>query len=315
MIQYDLNEYNRWLSENVTLSSAFSPDSLRILTAHVLMGRNYRLLTETNTKDKLFLTYLWLIDIVGKAKEIHGANWREELLKDLMSQRRLEPEKKNLLYWLLGLTQKTAVNLSVKKNDLPHVMIDLVQHINSLFNDIGRTNDIDQAWLLMMAGSATLNIRGSDKSKVGKQLEKVIVRASLTILGLIEDENFWMNIDRDNEVDRETDAEIQTRRGRVRMEVGLIASGNQEVIEDKIGRVGRTGIVLFDVVGSKTRIYETANKSGVELIQIRNNQPLVQLYRHLEQLVPVELKSPPTLEEDIVRVVNELPNEIFEIAH
>src|SRR5690606_38623139 len=100
---------------------------------------------------------------------------------------------------------------------------DLVQHINSLFNDIGRANDIDQAWLLMMAGAATLNIRGSDKSKVGKQLEKVIVKASLTILGLIENENFWMNIDRDNEVDRETDAEIQTRRGRVRMEVGLIA--------------------------------------------------------------------------------------------
>ena len=90
------------------------------------------------------------------------------------------------------------------------------------------------------------------------------MKAALSIIGLRDGENFWMNIDRDNEVDRETDAEIETKRGRVRMEVGLIASGNQEVIEDKIGRVGRGGIVLFDIVGSKTRIYDTAAKNGVE---------------------------------------------------
>lgn len=191
-------------------------------------------------------------------------------------------------------------------------MSELVAHVNDLFQEINRGNDLDEAWLLLIAGSATLNIRGSDKSKVGKHLEKVIVKAALSIIGLSEGQNFWMNIDRDNEVDRETDAEIETKRGRVRLEVGLIASGNQEVIEDKIGRVGRGGIVLFDVVGSKTRIYETAIRNGVELIQIRNNQPLVQLYRHLGQLVRIDLINPPTRETDILQSVNNLPNALFE---
>ena len=96
------------------------------------------------------------------------------------------------------------------------------------------------------------------------------------------------------------------------MEVGLIASGNQEVIEDKIGRVGRGGIVLFDVVGSKTRIYETAIRSGVELIQIRNNQPLVQLYRYLGQVVKIDLVNPPILEAGVSHAVNNLSDSLFE---
>lgn len=311
MIDYAIEEYSKWLTENVTLSSAFSGDSLRILAAHVLMGRNYRLITENNTKDKLFLTYLWLLDIVKKSQAEYGASWKEGLLNELVTTKSLVSQKKNLLYWLLGLTQKTAVNLSVTNKDLPAVMTDLIAHVNDLFRQIDRVENIDQAWLLMIAGSATLNIRGSDKSKVGKHLEKAIVKASLTILGLTENENFWINIDRDNEVDRETDAEIETKRGRVRMEVGLIASGNQEVIEDKIGRVGRGGIVLFDVVGSKTRIYDTALRNGVELIQIRNNQPLVQLFRYLSQLTKITLVAPPTLEIDLNKAVNSLPNDLF----
>lgn len=312
MIDYGTEEYSRWLAENVTLSNAFGVDALRILTSHVLMGKNYRLITETNTKDKLFLTYMWLLDIVRKAKDEYADDWKSGLMTELVNSQGLDLQRKNLLYWLVGLTQKTATNLNVTKSDLPLVMDDLMSHVSELFNQINRIEDVDDAWLLMIAGSATLNIRGSDKSKVGKHLEKVIVKASLTILGLQEGVNFWMNIDRDNEVDRETDAEIETKRGRVRMEVGLIASGNQEVVEDKIGRVGRGGIILFDVVGSRTRIYETATRNGVELIQIRNNQPLVQLYRTLTPLVRIELSAPPTLEEDIFSVVNSLPDNIFE---
>lgn len=311
MINYGIEEYNRWMSENVTLSSAFSGESLRILTCHVLKGRNYRLITENNTKDKLFFTYLWLKDIIQRAKVEYGNNWRGCLMDEMLSITSPTTQHKNLMYWLVGLTNKTAINLGVSKEDLPMVLADLTQHVNSLFTNISRQNEVEDAWLLMAAGSATLNIRGSDKSKIGKSLEKVIVKAALTILGLTEGQNFWMNIDRDNEVDRETDAEIETRRGRVRLEVGLIASGNQEVIEDKIGRVGRGGIILFDIVGSRTRIAITAERAGVKLIQIRNNQPLVELYRHLRDLVRIELIEPPTLEQEIERQVNELPMQLF----
>ncbi len=108
-----------------------------------------------------------------------------------------------------------------------------------------------------------------------------------------------MNIGRDLEVEREADAEVESKRGRIRIEAGLISGGNQEVIEDKISRVGRNGIVIFDVLGKKSRVYQTAENKEVKLVQIRNCNPLLEVYRHLSPLVRVELKSPPETEEQI----------------
>ncbi len=312
-MNYQLAEYHDWFEKNVSLTNAFSIESLKNLTFHILMGRNYRLITENNTKSKLLFTYTWLSDIVSNAKKDYGENWKHELANDLLNIRRKTQEQKNLLYWLLGLTAKTSVNLGVSQADIPDVMTQLIEHVSTLFRAIGREDKIDEAWLLMMAGSATLNIRGSDKSKVGKILEKVLIRAALTILGLEHGTTFWTNIQRDLEVDREADAEIQTQRGRIRVEVGLISSGNQEVTEDKIGRVGRNGIILFDKVGSRTRIYETAERNSVKLIQIRNNQPLIEIHRHIVPLVSYQLNEPPETEELIRTAVNNLPDDVFSI--
>lgn len=310
-MNYNIEQYRGWFEQNVRLSNAFSVESLKDITHHILMGRNYRLITENNTKSKLLFTYAWLSDIVDNAKAEYGVNWKESLLEDLINTKRKTPEQKNLLHWLLGLTAKTTVNLGITSDEFPAVMSQLIDHVTNLFNTIGKEDKVDEAWLLMMAGSATLNIRGSDKSKVGKSLERVLIRAALTILGLEHGTTFWTNIQRDLEVDRESDAEIQTTRGRIRVEVGLISSGNQEVTEDKIGRVGRNGIILFDKVGSRTRIYDTAERHGVKLIQIRNNQPLVEIYRHISPLVNFEVIEPPTTEQDIRDAVNNLPEDLF----
>lgn len=314
-MNYNLDEYRQWLTENIKLTDAYSPESLRLLTLHLLMGKNYRLITEKNTKDKLLFTYLWLSDIVTEAQREFGENWQSSLIDDLFNTRRKTPEQKNLMYWLIGLTAKTSVNLGVSTADIPNVMTDLLTHVRDLFNQIGRQDDVDDTWLLLMAGSATLNIRGSEKSKIGKVLEKVMIRAILSILGLEENINFWTNIDRDLEVDREADAEIATNRGRIRIEVGLISSGNQEVTEDKISRVGRNGIILFDKVGTRTRIYQTAERHAVKLVQIRNNQPLIEIYRHINPLVGtgVQLIEPPTNERDILQRLNELPDHVFRV--
>lgn len=310
-MNYNIEQYRNWFEQNVRLSNAYSPESLKDITHHILMGRNYRLITENNTKSKLFFTYAWLSDIVSNAKAEYGDNWRIDLLNDLANTRRRTPEQKNLLHWLIGLTSKTTVNLGIANEEIPAVMTELIDHVTNLFNTIGKQDKIDEAWLLMMAGSATLTIRGSDKSKVGKSLERVLIRAALTILGLQLGETFWTNIQRDLEVDREADAEIQTTRGRIRVEVGLISSGNQEVTEDKIGRVGRNGIILFDKVGARTRIYDTAERHGVKLIQIRNNQPLVEIYRHILPLVNYNLNTPPTTEQNIRDAVYSIPDELF----
>lgn len=119
---------------------------------------------------------------------------------------------------------------------------------------------------------------------------------------------------RPRKVERESDAEVESKRGRIRIEMGLIASGNQEVIEDKIARVRRNGIVIFDILGSKTRVYQTAEISGVKLVQIRNCDPLLEIYRHLHPLVRIDLNSPPKAPSDIKKIVDELPDEIFNIA-
>lgn len=164
-----------------------------------------------------------------------------------------------------------------------------------------------------MAGSAMLNIRGSQKSKVGQQFERVFIRSLLNLLGFKEGENFWMNIERDLEFEREADAEVESKRGRIRFEVGLIASGNQEVIEDKIARIGRNGVILFDILGSKTRVYQTAENYGVRLVQIRNCNPLLDVYRHLPPLVKVELNKVLETPDELKNAVDCLSNEIFVI--
>jgi len=310
-MDYKVKQYNEWLNQCISLTNAFSEESMRAMAFHVLMGRNYRLITENNTKNRLTLIYLWINDVVDAAKNEYGDSWKSMLVDDLMNSKHRTPEQNDLMLWLVGLTQKTSINLGVSKKDLPNVMEELQVHIKELLTKINRYDDMDKAWLLMISGSATLNIRGSDKSKVGKTLEGVIIRSMLNILGLKENVDFWMNIDRDDEVERETDCEIRTKRRRIRVEVGFISSGNQEVVEDKINRVGRQGVVIFDKVGKNTRIYATADNHNVKLIQIRGNQPLVEMYRHLKPLVDIVLIKPPELEADIKSAVDRLPASIF----
>lgn len=309
----ETSKYQQWLQENITLSDPFSPDSLRTIILYLCLGKNYRLLTEKNTKGKLFATYLWLSEVFKKARNEYGDDWKERLLRQLISAKSASADEKNLMYWLVGLTQKTAHNMDVSKNDLPDFMSEAINYCRILFTKLNNKSSEDHAWLLMMAGSATLNIRGSQKSKIGKGLERSFLRVALTLLGLKLGENFWVNIGRDLEVEREADAEVLTKRGRIRLDIGLIASGNQEVIEDKINRVGRHGVVIFDRLGAKSNVYETARRTMVKLIQIRHNQPLIELGRHLAPLVSVKLKEIPQDESKLKQLINKLPDKFFEV--
>ncbi len=310
-IDYQIDRYREWLNNNITLTSLFSPDALRKLTYHLLMGRNYRLLTEPNTKGQLLATFVWLSDIQEQAKAKYSSDWLKALFDDIYSEKRKPKELQNLLFWTMGLTQKTAINLGLQKDDYPEILDETIEYFGKLLKSVDREDFKDSAWLLLMAGSATLNIRGSQKSKVGKQFERTFLRALLCILGFEEDTNFWMNVGRDIEVEREADAEVESKRGRIRIEVGLISSGNQEVIEDKITRVGRNGVVLFDKLGAKSRVYQTADNYGVKLVQIRNGNPLLDVFRHLGPLARFELNVPPNTSEELQEIVNTLPEQIF----
>lgn len=142
-------------------------------------------------------------------------------------------------------------------------------------------------------------------------MERAFLRATLTILGLEEDTDFWLNMRRDAEVSREIDVEIASRRGRIRVEMGLIAQGNQEVIEDKILRVGTRGMVIFDKIGPRSNAYQTAADNQVAFIQIRNNRPLQAMHDYLSGLVEKALHEPPADQDGIRSALWALPDELF----
>jgi len=167
------------------------------------------------------------------------------------------------------------------------------------------------AMLMLWAGAATLTIRGSRKSHVGKRLETTFLRAGMSILGLEENADYWLGMQSDAEVDREVDGEIATRRGRIRVEMGLIEAGNPEVIMDKIYRVGTRGMVIFDRIGAGSNAAKLANDNQVAFIQIRNNRPLTQMYSHLSPLTGKTLVQPPSNVEEIREAVAALPDSIF----
>ena len=110
---------------------------------------------------------------------------------------------------------------------------------------------------------------------------------------------------------REIDAEIASRRGRIKVETGLIGQGNQEVIEDKITRVGTRGMVIFDRVGPRSNAHQTAAIHQVAFIQIRNNRPLRAMYEYLTDLVDKTLALPPADQDGIRAALAELPDELF----
>lgn len=255
------------------------------MVSKILTGRNYRLFFEGVTRQQLIAAYTDLA-VIARCHPTDDDQWRQAI-----SEKLADSSAGNVRQWLLGLTRKTAQNLGISVSDYPTVFADMMDDIEGWSSAMPPR----ETALLLWCGAATLTIRGSQKAKIGKALERSVTRTVLTILGLVEDRDFWLDIGADAEVDRQMDAEIRTPRGRVPMEVGLIGKGNPEVIGDKIGRLSRNGVILFDVLSPGSAMWETAERAGVKLIQMRNNHPVEELRQHLHQLrvdvrgCPIEL--------------------------
>ena len=294
-------------TSNPQWEDPFSPEGKREATSKILTGMNYRLFYEGVTRRKLIETYKKLACLARQHID-SDEEWKESI-RNLLREKGKGKEEQHLRRWLIGLTDKTAKNLGVKVNDYVSVFEQMLTDIENYPSNI-KTRDTS---LLLWAGAATLTIRGSQKSKIGKALEKSIARAALTIIGLSEEEGqFRLNIEADKEVDREIDAEIQTPRGYVRMEVGLIGKGNPEIIGDKIGRMGRNDIILFDTLPATSTMWNTAQQQGVKLIQIRNNHPIEELRQHLHSLQVPVVQGPISLD-NVESLVVEMPLTAFDI--
>ena len=276
----------------------FSPRGKREATAKILTGTNYRLFFEGATRRKLITTYRELAQMARQHPH-DNIRWKENIKKLLQEGSSTE---KNLRHWLIGLTKKTADNLGIKTAEYPKVFDQLIADIESY----PANSQLRDTALLLWSGAATLTVRGAQKSKVGKALEKSVVRAALTIIDLDEGDavgNFRLSIGADEEVLRETDAEIRTKRGKIRIEVALIGKGNPEVIGDKIGRMTRNDVILCDILPKGSNMWHTAEQCGVKLIQMRNNHPVEELRQHLFRFsLPVSAESI-EMEEVVPRVM------------
>jgi hypothetical protein len=282
-----------------------SVEGVRQIVAALFQGYNYRLYTEGQTRNQLLDSYRQLAAI---RQRLPGNTGYDEWMAAVRSE--LDQAGNDLAWWLLGLTNKTAQNLGVRREERLDYLDEIAQHIKEATSDSSDLS-FDNAMLMIWAGAATLTIRGSRKSSAGKALEGAFLRAGLAILGLEDGVDFWRNMQWDVEVPREIDVEIASRRGRIRVEMGLIERGNQEVIEDKIERVGPGGIVIFDQIGPRSNARQTAENRQVCFIQIRNNRPLTELYNFLNGRVNKTLVEPPQDSEDIIAAINRLPDGLF----
>lgn len=282
-----------------------SAAGVRQIVAALFLGYNYRLYTEGQTRHQLLAAYEQLLAV---RRRLPAGAGHSEWLAALQAE--LGPSGGDLAWWLLGLTNKTAQNLGIRRNERLDYLEEVAQHIRDTTVN-SPDSSFDDAMLMLWAGAATLTVRGSRKSSAGKTLERAFLRAGLTLLGLDEGSDFWLNMQRDAEVAREIDGEIASRRGRIRVEMGLIERGNQEVIEDKITRVGTGGIVVFDQIGPRSNARQTAENSQVCFIQIRNNRPLTEMYHFLRERVSQPLAEPPADAPGIRAAVNRLPDAVF----
>ncbi len=307
---------------------SYSPSEVRDIVCNLFAGHNYRSLTEKPTRQAISVFAAWLLNLTHRAYLFWRETWKEELF-ELVSRKGSSQYEKWVKLWLLGLTQKTTVNLGIKSDtqrEYQKMVKDATEEVITKLNwqptqiilsteqlEMISLSPGDSIWLLQIAGAAVLTIRGSKKATIGKRLEKAIARAALNVLGLTEGQHFWLNIGRDQEVDREIDAEIATKRGHIRVDIALIGTGNQEVSEDKLSRVDRHGIVLVDILGAKSQVLKNAARHEVKVIQLRNNYALKDLYDYLSPLMPPEITliKPPADELKLNDLLHKLPDTVF----
>lgn len=330
-------ELELWMTERLGVS--LKPETVREIVKDLLTGGNYRSSTEGYTKELLIIYYTWLLEICRRYKAEYGKGWKKELY-DQSHSLPLSHEAGKLVNWFVAFGEKTRSNCGVKKAELPEYFEEFFGAIETTLDnrpdefpriefslltegakDSFNLKHEELLWILATAGAMTLSLRGSQKSFWGNRIETAFLRTVLTLLGLEEDKNFWLDVRGDDESEfwRQVDAEVQSCEGndrvnRIPIEYGLIGEGNPEISADKMGRVGRRGgIVIVDKLNEDSKAYQNAIQEGAKVIVLRDNEKiLLEIYEFLSTRCPVELVSPPGTVEEVERKISELPLGFFE---
>jgi len=307
-------------------------DVIREVVYNVLCGGNLRDSTEMITRRRIGLlnasTFMMFLkgSINNKKFAKKLPNFSAEELK-----KKPRKEKRWVLEWLLGLTDKAFQNvLRDKADEIDKYAKKYVGEIEQIValceKDYGKVSGIvklkdgqqvEVDWnfiiqLLGTIGAQTLAIRGSEKSTYGKLFERLILGSVLTLLGfrLVSKENitdfdkvFWLS---ERKEKRESDATALIRAGQgVRFDIGFIGRGNPEISLDKVSRFEReielgkqkhymATFILVDRIGERSRIVELAKRIDASVIQMSMS--------YWAKLLALELKKKLKYESELTSV-------------
>lgn len=288
-------------------------EAVREVVLAVMLGENVRTHTEPLTRRRITQISGALVAMFANGW-LYTENFTEELsklaLQQLTTRKRRGADKTStwLANWAIGLTGKSDQNVVGKRSsrildyiaDFEQAIERAAEQCRADIGDIrmtlGYVEDLqgrkielnwkDIARLTTAIGSATLTIRGSEKSMYGKLFERLILGSFLTILGFQRVDPttntrtrnvFWLS---DSSDLRESDATLLLRPGKLaRFDMGFIGPGNSEISKDKLSRFARkietagsshssVTFVVVDRLPSTLTTQQAAEQIGAEIIQM-----------------------------------------------
>lgn len=291
----------------------------------VLCGENLRSQTEPLTRKRLSLVSgaLFTMFVNGWSEYPNFTEIISKIALDDLKSVGLSKGDSWVAQWSIGLTGKSVENVvrGIKSGqetyirDFENVIRqsaeqclhdfgDLKMMLGFVENQDGKVKELGWEDVIRLAtaiGSATLTIRGSEKSTFGKVFERLVLGAALTVLGFeyIENSNvpkidkvFWLS---DSSDERECDATIRIKAGKLaRFDLGFIGKGNPEISKDKLSRYARVAerdgdtvasqtFIIVDKIPTTSKTRDLARRSDSEIIQMSMKFWLKELAVKLEE--------------------------------
>lgn len=305
-------------------------ETYRDVIVDICMGRNVRNFTEILTRTRLLQSNIALWDFFCANKRA-GISPLElvGLAKNKLLQRGIPVKEKAVYQWLIGMTEKQTQNVLRDKLDSGS-LDELTQTTARILNEHSTDSNfsIEQNgiifsaeelyWILMVVGSQTLTIRGSEKSVHGKYFEKLILGSVFQMLGLklmkvndINGNGFWLSSQ--NESSRESDATLVHNNLGIRVDIGFIGRGNTEISLDKVSRYTKfdeiagkkhamSTIVIVDRIGDRSKITTLAKVIEGQILQMSDSAWVIKLASLISQRFNTvnlleNIKSPTELED------------------
>ncbi len=286
-------------------------EAARQVVLSVMQGENIRTQTEPLSRRRIAQVTGAMVSLFATGL-LQREDFTEQLstlaIQQINSSRRNDNASIWPAQWLIGLTGKSVQNVlrsdpaarEAYISDFEAAVEEAAEKCRAEMGSLemtlgyvqhksGRKAALDWKAITRLTtaiGSATLTIRGSDKSIYGKLFERLILGSFLSIMGFERvnpltntktEKVFWLS---DSSDLRESDATLLISPGKLaRFDIGFIGPGNSEISKDKLSRYAREverdgtkhNSVTFIVVDRLPRTGKTnqaAKELEAEIIQM-----------------------------------------------